>query len=148
MASRPVPTTPIVKIAKANGPAIGFKASAAWLEVWISVVPVAWRVAAVVNIIARATRLENAIPVYVSTLIRSIASGPCSGDFASGFLAFTFLISSTSCEACQKKRYGLIVVPKIATTTVQKPALLDNVGTKKPRAASNQGTFTTIAVPK
>ena len=45
MANKPVPMMPMAKIANANGPAIGFKASAAWLEVWISVVPAAWRVA-------------------------------------------------------------------------------------------------------
>src|ERR1700688_318898 len=80
--------------------------------------------------------------------MRSIASGPCLGSKTNGFRSRISLISSTSWEACQKNRYGLIVVPKIATTTVQNSEFADKVGIKNPRAASIQGTFTTITVPK
>ena len=41
--------------------------------------------AAVVTMIARETKLENAIPTYVSSRIRSIASEPCSGALSNGF---------------------------------------------------------------
>ncbi len=40
---------PSAKTTKANGPAIGRSASAAWAEVWMSVTPWACRVAAVVD---------------------------------------------------------------------------------------------------
>ena len=57
-------------------------------------------------------------------------------------------MSSTSWDACQKNKYGLIVVPRMATTVVQNAASDENVGTNSPHATSPQGTFTTIRVPK
>lgn len=47
---------------KAKRPATGFNASAAWLDVWISTVPATCSVAAVVTVIAKATRLEKPMP--------------------------------------------------------------------------------------
>ena len=41
------------------------------------------------------------------------------GRAMSGFAAGSSFSSSTSSAACQKKRYGLIVVPNTATTTVR-----------------------------
>src|SRR6476469_8620066 len=98
--------------------------------------------------IASETRLESPIPTYVSSCMRSIASGPCSGARSSGFLLRTAPISSTSWDDCQKKRYGLIVVPSMATTVVQNSHLYENVGIKNPLAASAHGTCTAMTVPK
>ena len=39
--------------------------------------------------------------------------------------------SLSSCEACQKNRYGLIVVPRDATTDVQNVELVEAMGIKK-----------------
>ena len=50
------------KIAKANGPAIGFRASAAWLEADIGR-PGRVESGGCCHMNARATRLENAIPM-------------------------------------------------------------------------------------
>ena len=46
---------------------------------------------------------------------RRAPSGACASAPAAG----SALRSSTSCDACQKNRYGLIVVPKTATITVR-----------------------------
>src|SRR5579863_4895360 len=59
---------------------------------------------------------EIPIPMSVSSLIRRNSSRACWG------LAFNLsfcgddLISSVSIDDCQKKRYGLIVVPSTATS--------------------------------
>jgi hypothetical protein len=41
-----------------------------------------------------------------------------------------------------------MVVPKMATTVVQKATSAENVGTTNPHAASDHGTLTTRTVPK
>ena len=38
--------------------------------------------------------------------------------------------SSTSCDACQKKRYGEMVVPRIATSVAHAPPSFGMCGTK------------------
>jgi hypothetical protein len=48
----------------------------------------------------------------------------------------------------QKNRYGLVVVPRMATTDVQNVELVGTVGIKRPRATSCQGICTTMTVPK
>ena len=50
--------------------------------------------------------------------------------------------SSASWEACQKKRYGLMVVPNTATTISIKSRSNDSVGMKVATATSPHGTFT------
>ena len=57
-------------------------------------------------------------------------------------------MSSTSCEACQKNKYGLMVVPNIATTVVHMCESVVKLGMKKPRTASPQGMCTARRVPK
>jgi hypothetical protein len=66
----------------------------------------------------------------------------------SGLRAGMSTISSTSCEACQKNRYGLMVVPRMATTIVHMCDCVLKLGMKKPRTASAQGMCTTTRVPK
>jgi hypothetical protein len=56
-----VPISPRLNRKKAAGPAIGFSASAACSAVWISVLPAACRVTAVVRMLKKATRLELAL---------------------------------------------------------------------------------------
>src|SRR5215831_20208710 len=84
----------------------------------MSVTPWALNTAAAVRITKKPTTFETAIPNQVSTVIRPSCAVACCGacfsgdDFASSFC------SSTSSAACQKNRYGLIVVPKMATRAV------------------------------
>jgi hypothetical protein len=59
----PVPMMPAANTAKVSGPATARSASAAWAEVWISVTPFAFSVAAVVMTMNKATRLEIAMPI-------------------------------------------------------------------------------------
>ena len=53
-----------------SGPANGRRASAAYAEAWISVMPRPCRTAAAVTMMASATRFANVMPTSVSTLIR------------------------------------------------------------------------------
>ena len=58
------------------------------------------------------------MPLQVSHRMRR-SSVPADGrSCTSGAALFAACISSTSSEACQKNRYGLMVVPKIAITIV------------------------------
>jgi hypothetical protein len=63
--------TPRLNRAKASGPAMGRRASAAWAVVAMSRTPAACRVTAVVSMMKKATRFENAMPTKVSQRIRS-----------------------------------------------------------------------------
>ena len=59
------------------------------------------------------------MPITVSSLIRNRCSRVNSGLFTtSSESAFLWRISA-SCAACQKNRYGLMVVPSTATTIIQ-----------------------------
>ena len=57
-----MPIIPAANRAKVNTPAIGRSASAAWDDVWISVIPCAFSVAAVVTMMKKLMRLEYPIP--------------------------------------------------------------------------------------
>ena len=57
-----MPIMPAANNAKVNTPAIGRSASAAWAEVWMSVIPCAFSVAAVVMMMNRLIRLEYPMP--------------------------------------------------------------------------------------
>jgi len=70
----------------------------------------------VVSMMKNATRFENVIPMYVSILMRWRWALGLLGRLEQRLLAFAARCSSTSCEACQKNRYGLIVVPNTATS--------------------------------
>ena len=63
------------------------------------------------------------------------ALGSCKSDTAR--LA---CMSSTSSDACQKKRYGLIVVPKMPTTTVAALKFNVSFGHTVRNATSPHGT--------
>src|ERR1700736_4620890 len=93
-----------------------------------------------------ATKLEKPIPMYVSSLIRSNCLGACHGAYRRACSRALTRTSSASCEACQKNRYGLIVVPSPAVTAMKKLLLSDNNGITDARRASRQGTCTTKAV--
>lgn len=95
---------PSAKMSSARGPAIGFNASAAWAELWMSVLPCACKVAAVVMMIESAIRFENAIPISVSRRIRRNSSGASEVSFFNGFLLASIRWSSASCDDCQMKR--------------------------------------------
>ena len=57
-------------------------------------------------------------------------------------------MSSHSWAACQKNRYGLMVVPSTATTVVQNSESEEKLGTNRPRANSSQSSLITIKVAK
>jgi hypothetical protein len=60
------------------------------------------------------TTLDTTIPAATSVrALRSSRSSERRGRSPNSW--FNASSASTSCAACQKKRYGLIVVPKIAT---------------------------------
>jgi hypothetical protein len=57
-------------------------------------------------------------------------------------------MSSHSWAACQKNRYGLMVVPSTATTVVQNSESVEKLGTNTPRASSSQSSWITMSVAK
>ena len=75
MASSPMPMMPAANSTKVNGPAIGRSASAACAEVWISVMPCACSVVAVVMMMNRLMTLEYPMPTQVSSRMRPICAG-------------------------------------------------------------------------
>jgi superfamily I DNA/RNA helicase len=96
---------PFVKFGVSIGvPAMGFRAWAACAEVWMSVTPLACRVAAVVMMMAMAMMLEKAIPTSVSRRMRrNSARWPVPSSFNGRFSGWTRW-PSASCEDCQMKR--------------------------------------------
>src|SRR5881398_2109471 len=95
----------------------------------------------------KATTLETAIPNHVSAFIRPSCSVLCSGATFSGRSRGSSRCSSTSSEACQKNKYGLIVVPKIATMVVSMDDVQWIDGTNVARATSAHGICTTNPMP-
>ena len=80
--------------------------------------------------------------------MRSKAAVACPGRLSKGLRSGIARMSSASWEACQKNRYGLIVVPRMATIIIQKLPSAENDGTKRPQSISFQETCATITVPK
>src|SRR5439155_7139240 len=58
-----------------------------------------------------------------------------------------FLTSSTSCEACQKKRYGLMVVPSTAMSAVRYAFVSLMCGIRDACSTALQGTCTKKTTP-
>ena len=139
---------PSANSTEANSPASGLSAAAACAEVRISCTPSACSVAAVVAMIASATRLETAMPIRVSARMRSIAEAPWRGALRSACRSGCARMSSHSCAACQKNKYGLIVVPSTATTVVQNSESAEKLGTSTPRASSSQSSLTVSRAAK
>ncbi len=130
----------------AKRPAKGSSAFAASVDVLTFRMPWTCSVAAVVTMMNDAIRLESAIPTYVSSLMRDNCLGASRGEIFSGCSASFAVTSSTSSAACQKKRYGLIVVPRTAMRAVKNPARGRNEGTNAPRTTCAQDTWLTNAV--
>ena len=114
IASTPVPIRPMAKREEAKGPATGFSAVAAWAALWMSVLPWALSTAAPVRMMAYITTWEKNIPTRTSNRAALISSLPTPRRLASVTWPAA-RIASTSEDACQKKRYGEIVVPSTAT---------------------------------
>ena len=110
-ASRPLPINPIANSAYAALPS-GRSASAACLVVSMSWRPARNSVEAVARMMKNCTTLENVMPAMTSS--RASAS---SASVAPRRRPIAFS-ASTSCDACQKNKYGEIVVPRIATVVV------------------------------
>ena len=72
--------------------------------------------AAVVRMMKYITKLEKNMPVSTSVRARRNSSSVAPWRFATVFLP-SARSSSTSCAACQKKRYGEMLVPRIPTST-------------------------------
>src|SRR6185503_8803814 len=114
-ANKPVPMMPIANNHVAALPAKGRKASAASLAVLISVMPCANKVAAQAAIIKNITTLDTNIPDQTSVRISLISCKEVSfRDLI--VLRPAKISSSTSCEVCQKNKYGDMVVPSMAVT--------------------------------
>ncbi len=114
----PVPMMPSVKSQYAPSPANGRSASAASFAVVIVVVPWAWSVAAVVRMMKYMTRFEKNMPTSTSARATRISSSVAPAR-SSGVSRPCARSSSTSCAACQKKRYGEIVVPRRPTSVAR-----------------------------
>ena len=108
---------PIANSAKAKLPAIGRSASAAWSAEAIWVTPCLCSVEAVAMTMNSATRLVTAMPEAMSSRSRLSAPLAWRACMPSGFSCVR-CCSSTSCPACQKNKYGLIVVPNSATSAI------------------------------
>src|SRR5215471_3158183 len=109
--------------------------------------PCEWKTTAAVNNMKNATAFETAMPNHVSVSMRLSCSSLCSGANLSGISPGSSLCSSTSSDACQKNRYGLIGVPKIATTVMSIVGVQSMEGTNVARATSFHGISTTNATP-
>src|SRR3989338_3244498 len=116
-ANMPVPIIPKVKRRYALFPTSGFNAIAACSAVEIFVIPEENSVAAHVAIIKYMTRFEINIPVQTSIRIFLISRLLILDRSPLANLLLN-VSSSTSCDVCQKKRYGEIVVPKTAQTII------------------------------
>src|SRR5271165_4640105 len=112
----------------------------------MSVIPAACNVAAVVKIMNNETAFENPIPTTVSTLMRSNCFRACHGAHFTGCSLRLSRTSSASSDACQKNRYGLMVVPSTATSAVKYATLNVTEGTKVERNAGPQATRATNGV--
>src|ERR1700691_5303138 len=106
---------PTVNRVAANLPASGRRASAAWRVVSMCVMPWRLRVIAVVRMIKNMTIFEKNAPTPTSKFRSSSSLSVAPLRLASVLCPAAFS-SSTSSLACQKNRYGLIVVPRIATS--------------------------------
>src|SRR5260370_14376173 len=106
----------------------------------------ACKVAAVVRIMKNATMLENAMPTRVSNAMRRNCSEAWDGFLRSGDSCLLMGTSSTSCDVCQKNKYGLMVVPSTAIKAIRYAGSRETDGTTVERSACVQGTRTTNAV--
>ena len=80
------------------------------------------------------------MPLHVSQRMRRSSAGADGRSRKSGAAPGRLCISSTSSEACQKKRYGLMVVPKTATTTAAATGFGVKRGQKVRSATCPHGT--------
>ena len=118
---------PTEKRMKANGPAIGCNACAASAAVLMLVFPESWSTAALVRMIEYITSCENPIPTRMSRRA-SFISWWLTPRREPSVTRPRARISSTSELACQKNRYGEMVVPRIATMMPMKPDVSSTCG--------------------
>src|SRR5271166_420707 len=144
MARNPTPTIPTVNRVAANLPASGRRASAAWRVVSMCVMPWRLRVIAVVRMMKNMTTFEKNAPTPTSKFLSSSSLSVAPFRLASVLCPAAFS-SSTSSLACQKNKYGLIVVPRIATSVDHSSLVWGMDGTKVARATLIQSAPTTNA---
>jgi hypothetical protein len=143
-ASAPDPTSPRASSSPAPGPASGRRATAASAAERMSVRPAWCSVAAVVRMMKYITRFEKNMPVVTSQPAQVSSASPAPGRRRPPLPAF---LSSASWLACQKKRYGEIVVPSRATRVARKAPSSRTDGTKVPRRTSAQSGRAKKAAP-
>jgi hypothetical protein len=116
-------------------PASGRNARAACAAVSMWVWPARCSVAAVARMMKYITMFENTMPVLTSTAA-SCSSSSLAPRRCLTVTRPTVISSSTSWLACQKNRYGEIVVPSSATNIATNSGLARNVGITVPRSTS------------
>ena len=100
---------------------------------------------AVVTMMKNATTLEKIMPVLTSACM--FRTAPASVPLRDAMLVLpASFSSSTMSEDCQKKRYGVIVVPKTPVMVDSHVPSNRRCGMKKARATSPHGGRTTNAV--
>ncbi len=92
------------------------------------------------------TRLEKAIPVRTSTRAARSSESRSPRRPRSGLVAPLAVSSSTSEDACQKKRYGEMVVPKTATRAMTKSFESSKCGMTVALSTSSSGGWAKKAV--
>ena len=115
-----MPMMPQAKKKVAYWPAKGSRAFAASSAVWISVMPWTWSVAAAVTMMKKVMTFEKVMPKMVSRRMRLISPMETWGiPTPIARILPSSISSSTSSSACQKNRYGEMVVPSSATMFIR-----------------------------
>src|ERR1039458_2303295 len=108
-----MPMMPIANSQNVALPANGLRALAAWAAVVIFVIPCLNRTLAQAAMIKNMTMLDKNMPDQTSIRIFFISFG--SEPIREARVVLPALISSSiSWEVCQKNKYGVMVVPKMA----------------------------------
>ena len=102
-----------------NAPATGRSALAAWAEVWMSVVPLAFRVAAVPMMIKSATRLETPMPTMVSVQIRANSAPASRGAMQRRAAVAALVAAEVPCpQQSTTERLKWVCNPQVGSPTL------------------------------
>ena len=132
---------PAAKRTAEERPARGWSALAACCAVCTCVIPWRFSTAALVAMMQNITIWLNAMPVVTSTRAARISVSLTGVRWRRSARS-----TSTSDDACQKNRYGLIVVPRMATMAASHRALSSTCGTMPPTSTLRASGWTTKSV--